>query len=151
MKNDPLYRLVYFSQHALGEDPEVFAEEIEDILSVARALNELNNLTGALVFDGQCFAQVLEGARSKIEDTFERIQCDTRHHSTVVLSFEPIEKRSFEQWAMAYHPRETDAFLRLSDMIEQSLGGSMLFDRDTPCGDVVHSLLLTHMNSRAVH
>lgn len=142
MKNDPLYRLVYLSQHALGDEPEVFAEEIQDILQSARKLNEIHDLTGALLFNGLRFAQVLEGARSQIEQTFERIQCDNRHFAVVVLSFEPIDRRSFPQWAMAYHPRETDAALRLSDLIGQS---QLPFQ--TPCGEAVHDLLLEHMRA----
>lgn len=146
MRNDPLYRLVYLSQHAFGDEPEVFAQEIEDILRSARALNEHNDLTGALLFNGVRFAQVLEGARSQIEQTFERIQCDNRHHSVVVLSFEPIDKRSFSQWAMAYHPRETDAALRLSELI-----GRSRLPFETLCGEAVHDLLLEHMRSAVVH
>lgn len=146
VKNDPLYRLVYLSEHALGEDPEVFQEEVQAILTVARALNELNHLTGALLFNGRQFAQVLEGPRSQIEQTFERIQCDTRHHALVILSFEPIEKRCFAQWAMAYHPRETDAALRLSGLIGQSPERLGVID-----GEAVYDLLLEHMRSAVVH
>lgn len=146
MKNDPLYRLVYISQHALGDDPQVYQEELQAILAVARKLNELNHLTGALLFDGGRFVQALEGPRSQIELTFERIQCDTRHHSLVILNFEPIEKRCFDQWTMAYYPRETDAALRLSGLVKQLPDCQGGVD-----GEAVYELLLEHMRSAVVH
>jgi hypothetical protein len=137
---------VYISQHALGDDPQVYQEELQAILAVARKLNELNHLTGALLFDGGRFVQALEGPRSQIELTFERIQCDTRHHALVILNFEPIEKRCFDQWTMAYYPRETDAALRLSGLVKQLPDCQGGVD-----GEAVYELLLEHMRSAVVH
>ncbi|MFC7556641.1 BLUF domain-containing protein [Pseudoroseomonas wenyumeiae] len=74
------------------------------ILDSSRRNNERDGLTGALLFNDDCFAQVLEGDSAMLHQVFERIQCDLRHRDTVVLEFGPAE-REFGQWSMAYAGR----------------------------------------------
>ena len=74
---------------------------MDQILAVSRRNNARDGITGALLFNECCFAQVLEGASNSVHEVFERIQLDRRHGDTVVLSFEPAP-REFGEWSMAY-------------------------------------------------
>ncbi|WP_428485783.1 BLUF domain-containing protein [Rhodopila sp.] len=102
-----LYRLLYCSRnviaHAVPAGQAVDMErEIRAILDVARRRNKADNVTGALLFTASGFAQVLEGSRETVERTFERIGADPRHADVSVLSFTPIERRGFPDWAMGF-------------------------------------------------
>ena len=100
--SDSIHRLVYISDNQIeGTDAEIH-EEIQTILQIAREANTRAGITGALMFNSGCFAQVLEGSQDSVEETFERIQCDPRHNEVVVLSFEEIQSRGFSSWSMAY-------------------------------------------------
>jgi hypothetical protein len=94
-----LYRLVYMSRNDITDEIDT---QIDGILKTSRENNRLAEVTGALMFNTGCFAQVLEGPHNAIQTTFERIQCDERHSDVTVLLFEPSDKRAFSNWAMAY-------------------------------------------------
>ena len=97
-----LYRLVYTSRNLLkGTEAETKAE-VEQILDASRRNNARAEITGALMFNGGAFAQVLEGPQYGVEATFERIQRDVRHGEVTVLECGPVAERSFENWSMAF-------------------------------------------------
>ncbi|MFK7997811.1 MAG: BLUF domain-containing protein [Granulosicoccus sp.] len=95
-------RLVYISSNRIEGDDAAVRDAIDDILEKARKANAAVGITGALMFNHGCFAQVLEGERDHIEKTFERIQCDERHSDVVILSFETVESHIFSSWSMGY-------------------------------------------------
>jgi hypothetical protein len=99
-----LYRLIYCSRNVIPQAlPNAAMEEaIGAVLNAARGHNKADNVTGALLFTGSGFAQVLEGPREVVERTFERISADPRHADVTVLSFTPTERRSFPDWAMGF-------------------------------------------------
>ena len=103
-----LYRLIYCSRNVTPCDAsntsatEVLTAELRAILDASRRRNQLDEVSGALLFTHSGFAQVLEGHREVIERTFERISADPRHSDVTVLSFTPTEKRSFPDWAMGF-------------------------------------------------
>lgn len=100
--SDNLYRLVYCSRNALTGSPETMRIEVEQILEAARRNNARLDVTGALLFNRGCFAQVLEGPQNTVERVFEEISCDLRHKDVAILEFAPVETRSFPNWSMAY-------------------------------------------------
>ena len=102
-----LYRVLYCSRHSLSGAPETYPDEIREILAKSRVNNARDELTGGLLFSDGCFAQVLEGPLKRIETTFERIQCDERHHEVTVLQSGPIAAREFPDWAMAFTGAKT--------------------------------------------
>ena len=108
-----LTRLVYYSRNLIpGSEPEV-AAEIQQILAASRRNNARVDVTGALMFNRGCFAQILEGPRAALEETFERIQRDRRHAAVVVLEYAPVETRAFPSWSMAFvgeNARDREAF-----------------------------------------
>ena len=96
-----LYNLAYISKSALGENQEEI-EEVKRILASAHRNNPDKGITGALLYSGGWFCQVVEGTEDALDELFETIQMDPRHKQVTVLHFEPIESRSFDEWAMAY-------------------------------------------------
>lgn len=97
-----LHRLIYVSRSRLTGTPEECEAQILPILTRSRERNLGSGLTGALLFNEDCFAQVLEGHIDDLSRTFERIQRDESHHDIVVLSLEPVAERAFPGWSMAY-------------------------------------------------
>ncbi|MEQ1529561.1 MAG: BLUF domain-containing protein [Methylococcales bacterium] len=138
--NDSLYRLIYISRNEIAGDEATVRREIEQILSSARIKNPSANITGALMFNSGCFAQVLEGYHDDIQNTFERIQCDPRHSHVVVLAFAPTAERGFPNWSMAYQGADSTASAKFAD-ITQTSG----FDPANLNSDNMFALLKEHL------
>lgn len=100
--NTALCRLIYISTLQIEGGDAAVQAEIDNILDVAREANAAADITGALMFNNGCFAQILEGKLDNVEETFERIQCDERHADVVILSLETVEQRRFSSWSMGY-------------------------------------------------
>ncbi len=94
-----LHRLVYYSRNQIEGDLE---GEVHDILAASRRNNVAAGVTGALMFNAGCFAQVLEGPLDAVEAIFERIQQDARHSNVAVIFAGPAAERRFPGWAMAF-------------------------------------------------
>lgn len=76
-------------------------QELEQILGRARFHNERRQVTGALIFTGGHFAQLLEGSREPLAETVAAIQADPRHAAMTPLVEEDIASRRYSGWAMA--------------------------------------------------
>lgn len=140
---DTLHRLVYVSRNALEDGADAEAA-IEEILRVSRRNNARTGVGGALMFNAGLFAQVLEGELGAVEETFERIQCDVRHDDVRILALEPIERRRFDEWSMAWAGRDAapvEAFAALAD--------DTGFDAGRLGGDGVLGLLEAHLDEAA--
>ncbi|WP_047496463.1 BLUF domain-containing protein [Terriglobus sp. TAA 43] len=96
------YRLIYCSRNRIEGSEQQIAEEIEKILVSSRRNNEKHNITGALLFNGLAFAQVLEGPRLAVETLYATICEDNRNSHNVLLETADIAKRDFGRWSMAY-------------------------------------------------
>lgn len=147
MHND-LYRLVYYSRNAITGDAEAVAREITAILAKSQANNERVGVTGALMFNSGCFAQVLEGSQSAVEEVFERIQQDERHGDVSLLAFDPAPERAFENWSMGFVGSSVDDAARYSALAQDSgfdparMTGEALFK-------TLHSLALEEEHAAA--
>jgi hypothetical protein len=97
-----LHRLVYYSRNRIEGGPEALSEAITAILGASRRNNGRTDVTGALMFNAGCFAQVLEGPGATVETIFERIQQDDRHGDVSLLAFDPVEARAFATWSMGF-------------------------------------------------
>ncbi len=97
-----LHRLVYYSRNRKAASSEEMKATIEQILAASRRNNVRVDVTGALMFNAGCFAQVLEGPKASVENTFERIQQDERHGDVSILSFGPVPGRAFDRWSMGF-------------------------------------------------
>lgn len=76
--------------------------EIDHLLTRARARNFSEHVTGILLHAEGSFLQVIEGPTESIARVYSRILSDPMHHNILELLHEPIVKREFAQWSMAY-------------------------------------------------
>ncbi|TYK66141.1 BLUF domain-containing protein [Colwellia echini] len=97
-----LYQLSYISKNLVSGDKQALQNQIESILDSASTNNLKLGVTGALLYTGGYFCQVIEGEEENIEELFETIQLDNRHAELTVLNFEKITERNFSQWSMAF-------------------------------------------------
>ncbi len=97
-----LYHLAYISKAKIPGDLDTVKQEVNDILTAAQRNNPRLEITGALLYSGGYFCQVIEGEMEHLEELFEIIQLDGRHNEVTVLHFEPLENRGFSDWSMAF-------------------------------------------------
>lgn len=133
---ESIYRLVYYSRNHIAGSTEEFAANVDDILAKSRTNNVRDQITGALLFNAGCFAQVLEGPLDRIEAAFERIQQDERHGEVSLLTLEPIAMRSFPNWAMGFVGLSSEHAARFA-----GVGSSSGFDIARLSGDEIHTVL----------
>ncbi|MDJ0613836.1 MAG: BLUF domain-containing protein [Rhizobiaceae bacterium] len=89
-----MYRLLYKSLAAKNLNPV----ELEILISSCRENNELNMITGLLLFDGETFCQLIEGDRHNVMHVMEKIQKDDRHRRVRILGQRPAEVRAYMSW-----------------------------------------------------
>jgi FAD-dependent sensor of blue light len=118
--SEAIFRLVYYSRNRGAALPEQMAATIRQILVASRRNNARIGVTGALMFNAGCFAQVLEGPRAAVEHIFERIQQDERHGDVSVLSFGPVASRSFDCWSMGFVGESAENSRRYSVVGDES-------------------------------
>ena len=97
-----LTRLIYHSENhlGLGVGSETLIAGLNDLLEVCVRNNSRNGLTGALLFDGLWFVQILEGERELITGTMRKIFDDRRHAAVNVMYADAIGERLFGNWWM---------------------------------------------------
>jgi hypothetical protein len=99
-----LTELIYVSTLAGKSDQELGA-----ILESSVRHNQLNGITGMLLFDRGGFMQVLEGDEAIVLETYGRICADKRHHDVLTLSLAETPFRHFENWSMGYKYVDADS------------------------------------------
>lgn len=76
--------------------------ELTEILKVSKKNNELNEITGLLLYSEGTFIQFLEGPTDKLNATYEAIINDERHKNVIKLVEEPAQERCFPDWSMGF-------------------------------------------------
>jgi hypothetical protein len=92
-------------------------QQLEQLLSQARAKNIQHQVTGILLYRGGSFMQVLEGPSENVDAIYASIIKDSRHKNVVTLCDSPIAERDFAQWAMAFNGKEDEHVEGLSDFL----------------------------------
>jgi hypothetical protein len=83
--------------------------DIAELLTHARANNEAHGLTGALLYRGERFIQILEGPDAEVRERFAVISADPRHRNVSSMREMWIPERQFPEWTMGYRPLSDDA------------------------------------------
>ena len=91
-----MYRLIYKSRAS----EKLEWSTVEDILHVSAENNAKSAITGFLLASQTHFLQIIEGTFEEVNETFQRITRDPRHHEIRILSYEIIDARLFEFWSM---------------------------------------------------
>jgi hypothetical protein len=90
--------LVYVSTAAYRFSPA----EIDHMIERAQARNAEEGVTGILLYNDGNILQYLEGPASGVSKIYEIIKADTLHYGIIELLREPISKRDFPEWSMAF-------------------------------------------------
>lgn len=119
-----MHYLIYVSQAHRPMNPL----ELGEILQDSRARNGRDGVSGLLIYKFMAedqrasFMQILEGERKSIDETYERIARDARHHTKLVLQQGEIKARNFPGWSMGFRNVESEAlrqFAGFSDLVER--------------------------------
>ena len=81
------------------------------------------DVTGALVFTGKNFAQVLEGRREAVEELMQSINKDERHRDVDVVAVDEIKERRFPGWSLAYAGPSIFVDRHIRPLVEKNVGG----------------------------
>lgn len=141
---DQLHTLAYFSRSVASELGGAHVE-LGRILATARKNNARQNVTGALIFSEDFFAQVLEGPRDAIESIFEGIESDPRHSHVTVIHLKPIETRRFSDWSMAFArvPGPSAAILGANELLANP-GQVAAYVTERDIQAMLHDLIESH-------
>ena len=94
-------RLLYISESRI--EPTNAQPIVMQIVSQSVYNNAQREITGALLFTGTHFAQILEGTQRSIEQLMSVLIADPRHQNVRIIERSPISIRKFSDWKMAYY------------------------------------------------
>lgn len=86
-------------------------EDLTDLLVKSRDNNMKRNVSGMLLFLNDLFIQVLEGEDDEVDDLYNHIARDSRHHKLTKIYDQPIEERLFDVWAMAFDKMSSEELM----------------------------------------
>lgn len=103
----PVQRFLYISRLA----PDTAPDAVSQILRQSRERNRANAISGALVFDGERFCQLIEGTAEAVATLASRIVLDPRHVDLrVLLDASDATPRLLQPWQTGYcDPERLDA------------------------------------------
>lgn len=110
-----LLQLIYASTPFGFDNPT-----LNQILSVARRNNLRDGITGSLICRADLYLQMLEGPRSSVTATFNRILKDDRHLDVVLIGCGDAKTRLFPDWHMRDDPAQSWMWTQ-----EQIAGGAI--------------------------
>ncbi|GJD34783.1 BLUF domain-containing protein [Methylobacterium aerolatum] len=133
-KRTSLVHIIYFSRLALASDQAKRSAQIDDITRVAQKKNEFSVITSFLLIEGNFAAQIIEGERSSVQETFERIGADQRHRDVQICEWREIAKREFvNSFKCAQRSAANDTLFAKAALLP-------MFQRGTPKATAIHSL-----------
>ena len=88
-------------------------EEIAGILTTSRVNNHAHGLTGALLYHGGRFVQILEGPETEVHERFALISADPRHRGVQLMRETVIVERLFPEWTMGFRTMSDAAITQL--------------------------------------
>lgn len=91
-----LYFLLYVSEAV----SPLTRPQLDQLLQRTRSNNGAAGITGCLLYEDERFMQILEGERSQVLDTFERIRASALHTGIRVVIQGPAPRRVFTHWSM---------------------------------------------------
>ena len=82
--------------------PRSEAAVVATIVKQARELNAIHGITGVLIFDGERFAQYIEGPQRQIQQLALNLAEDPRHCEFQEHYCATSAQRRFDAWSMGY-------------------------------------------------
>lgn len=84
-------------------EPTQATAAVANLVETSIANNRRCDITGALLFTGAQFAQILEGSEDSIAALITSIGRDERHDQLTIINHAAIKERKFQNWALAYN------------------------------------------------
>ena len=97
-----IVQLIYLSHATNSNDKTKFEHDVQGILDHSRGYNLVHDITGALLTDGELFAQVIEGPSVAVKRLYSKIIRDGRHNRIVVLQHFLVHVRLFKFCPIAF-------------------------------------------------
>ena len=99
---------------------------LHELARKAGKANERAGLTGLLLHEEGNFFQLLEGPPAAVDATYARICQDMNHRAVTRIVREPVDKRTFSEWSMAF-TEMTRSELRAIDGIGEFFAHGAVF------------------------
>lgn len=98
-----LHHWLYVSSSSVPRDDcEI---QVQHIVNVSKRRNAECAVTGALLFSGDHFVQLIEGPSISVAQIRASILQDPRHSDVMTIDDGELLERNFEGWALAYNGR----------------------------------------------
>ncbi|MCJ2025692.1 MULTISPECIES: BLUF domain-containing protein [unclassified Methylobacterium] len=135
-KRTSLVHIIYFSRLTLSADLAKRSAQIDDITRVAQKKNEFAVITSFLIIEANFAAQIVEGERTSVQETFERINADQRHREVQICEWREIAKREFvHSFKCAQRGAPNDTLFAKANLLP-------MFQRGTPKPSAIQSLAM---------
>ena len=135
-KRTSLVHLIYFSRLNLAADAPTRARQLGEITRQAQKKNEFSVITSFLIVEQNFAAQIIEGERASVSDTFNRIGNDTRHRDVQLVEWREIVKREFvNSFSTGVRGPANDAVFVKANLMP-------MFQRGTPKATGIHALAM---------
>ncbi|WP_449409918.1 BLUF domain-containing protein [Methylobacterium komagatae] len=135
-KRTSLVHIIYFSRLTLSSDPAKRSAQVDDITRVAQKKNEFAVITSLLMIEGNFAAQVIQGERTSVHETFDRIAADPRHREVQICEWREIAKREFvNSFKCAQRGGANDSHFAKANLLP-------MFQRGTPKTSAILSLAM---------
>ncbi len=102
-------------------EPDQAMDEVERIVAISRPRNRDLDVTGALLFTGERFVQLLEGPADGVDALQQSIFRDARHEQVTTIRSDNVDDRQFLGWSLAYSGPSRLVSKVVSDGITESL------------------------------
>jgi len=136
-KRTSLVHIIYFSRLNLSSDAAKRSEQIGDIGRIAQKKNEFAVITSFLVIEGNFACQVIEGERSSVHETFDRVSADSRHRDVQISEWREIAKREFvHSFKSAQRTPGNETLFAKANLLP-------MLQRGTPKASAIHGLCLS--------
>lgn len=101
-----MLRLLYVSRSRIARNES--DSQLADIIATGSSRNLVTSVTGALIFTGASFAQILEGPDAGVEEIMGSILIDPRHTDIQIIFRTPINQLTFAGWGLVSVDRHAD-------------------------------------------
>lgn len=99
-------------------------KDVSGIVELAQQKNAALGITGAIIFSGRYFAQILEGHSRSLEELMVSILGDPRHSDVQIISQAEISERTFGDWSMAYSGPSSYVNRHIEPLITEIVDGT---------------------------
>ncbi|AXB76628.1 blue light sensor protein [Novosphingobium sp. P6W] len=97
--------------------PETAGAEIDHLVALSHERNARLDVTGALLYTGNRFAQYIEGPHASVDALRASIRRDPRHDDLTTIEMGVSQRRLFASWSLAFGRRSQ----YFEGLIEQAL------------------------------